>query len=470
MRTAARPLLVVSILIALLVALAAGLTWQFSRELDASRAAGRRTVQTIDAARMLLSRVQDAETGQRGFIITRRASYLQPYRLAVAAIPAQAEALAGLVADSPGQAARARRLRSLLDTVLAELRRTVELAERGDGAGAVAVIQGDRGKIAMDQIRELIGEMIAAENALLAGRIAQSDRSQRGALYAAILGSALALTALLVGAALLLRSNRRLRRTESQLARQRMLLQSTLDSCRNGIAAFDAKGALAAHNRGFFELLGLPASTAEAGTSFAALRELERERASQALADPGQEAGDGHVEAVVGQRNLEICRDAMPDGGFVLSVLDITRRTQAEAVIRQAQKMEAVGRLTGGIAHDFNNTLQVIASNLDLLARALPEGSDSGRRARNAALGVERGARLTAQLLAFARLQPLDPQVVNLGQVVRETTELLRRSLGEQVEIETVVAGGLWNTLADRTQIENAILNLAINARDAMAD
>src|SRR5690606_11623031 len=116
-----------------------------------------------------------------------------------------------------------------------------------------------------------IGEMIAAENALLAGRIAQSDRAQRGTLYAAVLGSVLALTALIVGAALLLRSNRRLRRTESQLAREQMLLQSTLDSCRNGIAAFDAEGALVAYNRGFFELVDLPAGTAKAGTSFAAL-------------------------------------------------------------------------------------------------------------------------------------------------------------------------------------------------------
>ena len=468
MTAGTRSLLLTSILIALVVAIAGGLTWHFSSELHANRLAGMRTVQTIDTARTLLSLVQDAETGQRGFLITGRPSYLEPYRVAVAAIPARADALAELVADSPDQSDRAKGLRSLLDLKIAELQRTVALMQQGDEAGAVAIIQEDQGKIAMDQIRLLIGEVVAAENALLDERIARSNQSQRRALYTAIFGFALALTALAIGAALLIRNNRHLRQAESQLARQRMLLQSTLDSCHNGIAAFDAAGALAAYNRGFFELLDFPEHAARAGISFAALRELERGRAAQALADPVEGAGDGCVEAVVGQRNLEVYRDAMPDGGFVLSVLDTTRRIQAEAAIRQAQKMEAVGRLTGGIAHDFNNTLQVIASNVDLLSRELPEGSDVERRARNVALGVERGARLTAQLLAFARLQPLNPQVINLGQLVGETTELLRRSLGEQVEIETVVAGGLWNTLADRTQIENAILNLAINGRDAM--
>jgi signal transduction histidine kinase/CheY-like chemotaxis protein len=169
-------------------------------------------------------------------------------------------------------------------------------------------------------------------------------------------------------------------------------------------------------------------------------------------------------------RDLEVFRNAMPNGGFVITCLDVTRRAQAEATVRQAQKMEAVGHLTGGMAHDFNNLLQVITGNLELLARAAPLQGRAAVHLASALGGAERGARLTAQLLAFARQQPLDPRVINLGRQVRDMTDLLRRTLGEQIEVEASVAGGLWNTLADPGQVENALLNLAINGRDAMPD
>jgi signal transduction histidine kinase/CheY-like chemotaxis protein len=142
-------------------------------------------------------------------------------------------------------------------------------------------------------------------------------------------------------------------------------------------------------------------------------------------------------------------------------------RRHAEAVLRQAQKMESIGQLTGGVAHDFNNLLQVIGGNLQLLQRTVVAEEES-RRLRIALSAVERGAKLASQLLAFARRQPLEPRSVNLGRLVRGMDDLLRRALGEEIEVETVIAGGLWNTLADTDQIENAIINLAVNARDAM--
>ncbi len=143
-------------------------------------------------------------------------------------------------------------------------------------------------------------------------------------------------------------------------------------------------------------------------------------------------------------------------------------RRLAEAALLQAQKMEAVGKLTGGVAHDFNNLLQVIGGNLQLLQRDLVISERAQRRLETAVSAVERGARLASQLLAFARRQPLDPRVLNLGRVVRGMDDLLRRALGEDIEIETRVADGLWNTFVDPNQLENVILNLAINARDAM--
>lgn len=144
-------------------------------------------------------------------------------------------------------------------------------------------------------------------------------------------------------------------------------------------------------------------------------------------------------------------------------------RQIVEAQLRQSQKMEAIGKLTGGVAHDFNNLLQVIGGNLQLLQKDVVGNGRAEQRVQNAISGVSRGAKLASQLLAFGRRQPLAPKAVNLGRLVRGMDDMLRRALGESVEVETIISGGLWNTFVDEAQVENAILNLAINARDAMS-
>lgn len=146
----------------------------------------------------------------------------------------------------------------------------------------------------------------------------------------------------------------------------------------------------------------------------------------------------------------------------------IDEKRQAEEALRQAQKLEAIGKLTGGVAHDFNNLLQVIAGNLELLSGTLPDAR-AQRRLDHAQEAVRRGAKLAGQLLAFGRRTPLEPKVLNTGKLIRGLDDMLRRTLGDEIEVETTISGGLWNTLADPMQLENAILNLAINARDAMA-
>lgn len=147
---------------------------------------------------------------------------------------------------------------------------------------------------------------------------------------------------------------------------------------------------------------------------------------------------------------------------------EIERRTRLEAMLVQSQKMEAIGNLTGGVAHDFNNLLQVIGGNLQLLSREVHGNEKAQARVEKAMAGVARGAHLSSQLLSFGRRQPLEPKVVSVGRLIRDMDDLLRRTIGEGVQIETIVGGGLWNTLVDPTNLENAILNLAINARDAM--
>ena len=145
---------------------------------------------------------------------------------------------------------------------------------------------------------------------------------------------------------------------------------------------------------------------------------------------------------------------------------------RAEDALRQAQKMEAVGQLTGGIAHDFNNLLTGITGALELLQRRVGEGryADLGRFASVATTSANRAAALTQRLLAFARRQPLDPKPVAANRLVADMEDLLRRTLGPNIALEMVLSGGLWGTLCDPNQLESALLNLAINARDAMPE
>ncbi|WP_345814894.1 response regulator [Paraburkholderia sp. PREW-6R] len=146
----------------------------------------------------------------------------------------------------------------------------------------------------------------------------------------------------------------------------------------------------------------------------------------------------------------------------------LAARAFAEEQLRQAQKMEAIGSLTGGVAHDFNNVLQVINGNLQMLAADAGDSPATLRRLSAATDAVKRGAKLAAHLLAFARRQPLSPTVLNPRRLLAGMSEMLRRALGETIRIDTLLSDDLWNVQADRNQLENALLNLAINARDAM--
>jgi PAS domain S-box-containing protein len=166
---------------------------------------------------------------------------------------------------------------------------------------------------------------------------------------------------------------------------------------------------------------------------------------------------------------------ASPDAGHIHAIgRDITAdREQAEQIrrtelaLQQSQKMETVGKLTGGVAHDFNNLLQIISGNLQLLEVNISR-ADEQRWIANARSAVEKGAKLASYLLAFGRRQPLEPKVVKISRVIGAMEDMLRRTLGEEIEVELIISGGLWNTAIDVAQVENAVLNLAVNARDAM--
>jgi PAS domain S-box-containing protein len=162
---------------------------------------------------------------------------------------------------------------------------------------------------------------------------------------------------------------------------------------------------------------------------------------------------------------------AVPDERRIHAIgRDITEQRAVEDALRQSQKMEAVGQLTGGIAHDFNNLLQGITGSLDIMHNRLVQGrtQDLDRWLTGARTSAERAAALTHRLLAFSRRQPLDPRPVRTNPLIASMEDMLRRTLGEHIELEFVLSGGLWLTRCDPNQLESAILNLVINARDAM--
>jgi PAS domain S-box-containing protein len=149
---------------------------------------------------------------------------------------------------------------------------------------------------------------------------------------------------------------------------------------------------------------------------------------------------------------------------------DISQRKTTEERLRHAQKLQAIGELTGGIAHDFNNLLAIILGNLQLLDEQFRASDDARELISDAIWSAERGADLTGRLLAFARQQRLNPEVTLVNVVIRDMTELLRRTLGERIRIQEHLAPNVWKTIIDRGQLENALLNLVVNARDAMPD
>ncbi|HWA90696.1 MAG TPA: PAS domain-containing protein [Rhizomicrobium sp.] len=168
-------------------------------------------------------------------------------------------------------------------------------------------------------------------------------------------------------------------------------------------------------------------------------------------------------------------RPVRDDDGAVVAIVpeatELTDQRLAEEQLRQSQKMEAVGQLTGGIAHDFNNMLAVIVGGLNLLQRRLQRGEANVQQYIDAALeGATRAADLVQRLLAFSRQQPLKPEPLDLNRLVADMRELLARTLGEHVRIETVGGAGLWKVHADLVQLENVVINLSVNARDAMPE
>ena len=261
----------------------------------------------------------------------------------------------------------------------------------------------------------------------------------------------------------------------------RLLVQGVIDYA---IYMLSPQGYITNWNQGAERIKGYTAAEA-IGSHFSRFYRAEDQeiglpmRALQQAAEHGRwEAESWRVRKDGTQFFAHVVIDAIRDDtgkllGYAKVTRDITQSMElkrAHTALQHSQKLESVGKLTGGVAHDFNNILQVIGGNLQLLGAQLGANAKASAHLEAALQAVHRGAKLSRQLLAFARRQPLQPVVANLGQALAANEDLIQRAVGEAIEVRSVTAEGLWNTAVDPGQFDNVLLNLAINARDAMAE
>ncbi|MGW5959468.1 CHASE3 domain-containing protein [Methylorubrum thiocyanatum] len=468
-------MLVFGVLVVIL-ALVGAVTWE---RLNASREArewSKHSYRVLATTKDLAIALRDAERGQRGYLLTGKEEYLKPYHAARDRIGLLQGELQKLTADNDAQQGRIRALAPVIQHKLEELAQTVQARRDGGVAAALRIVDTDTGQNDMQEAETMVSGMLADEQRLLDERLAQNDARAAWVRWLVIGGSVLAILTLLWAARLLNQAWSRSFKTEAEQRALALRLRTTLDSLSQGVGVFGPDRKLANWNECFQVLLDLPKAMTRPGIPYSAFVEHTAEPGRPTLETEDQvrhgsrhpgvavtyerERADGH--------HLEIRRTPMPDGGFVLTVSDMTKRAQAEGVLREAQKMQAIGQLTGGIAHDFNNLLQVILGNLEFIRAKMDGDAKLQTRIERASWAAQRGATLTGQLLAFARKQSLAPAAIDLAATMPDLIPLLRRTLGEHIEVRYVETAGLWPAMADPAQLESAVLNLALNARDAM--
>ncbi len=521
-----------------LVGMIVGAIW-LSRQYDTRIGWVRHTLEVQNELSLLVITLQEAETGQRGFLLTGEPAYLAPYERARDLVRDEIARLTALTRDNAEQQRALGQIDETARAKLDELRQTVELRQAGDAEGALALVRTDRGLVLMERLREQIGAMAATEARLLEER-SRDAVTYSWALLAAIAASGLLIVALMAawvrGArraasalaeanATIVKANEGLERTVEE--RTRALRGSTehlgliLDSAVDyAFITMDVSGRITSWSPGAQRIFGWTQEEAVGQPSHLIFTEEDRRNGvpereiGQALAHghaiderwhrrkdgsrffasgeltPMETADRGiallkiardrtaarrqedelrRVTATLEQRVDERTRELSESNRAL--VAEMKNRESAEAQVRQLQKMEAVGQLTGGIAHDFNNMLAIVIGSLNLVQRRLAKGNtDIGKYIEGAIEGATRAATLTSRLLAFSRQQALAPEPVDANRLVSGMSELLRRTIGEEIRLETVLAGGLWRSHADPGQLENAVLNLAVNARDAMPD
>jgi len=428
--------------------------------------------ETMSLARQTLIALQDAEIGQRSYLLTGDERHLQPYEAARLRVDAMLRLLEAGSRDDGATRRQITEIRATAGVRLSQLSAAIAAFQQYGRDATQLPERAEIGQRTIETLRDLTERFIASQRELLAQRLTMVQSEQDEADLAGLLVLGGAFACLIAGMFMIMRSGVQLERTRQELAARSNLLQTTLESLSDPIFVLDADGTVVAWNQSFatfakWDSTRMPALNRDYLLSerLPATRAiLQAARIDQPLADGSQTVRVSHED-----REYEVSRGAMSDGGSVVRIMEITDQLRDEAALRQGQKMEALGQLTGGMAHDFNNILQVVQTNLDLV-KAATDDPAAIARLRSASAAADHGARLTQQLLAFARRQPLAPQPTNVGRLASELESLLKHALGERIAIEFAIAPDAGNAKIDPGQLENAILNLAINARDAMPE
>lgn len=477
-RVAARARLAITLALILAYLSGGALFFRLSEEVAAGRRSVDHTGRVIRTIDDFSGALLDAESNERAYIITQSPAYLAIFEQARDRIPIVQATLRTLTVDNPDQQQRLDRLARLVQQKMAQLAQTITLRDNLGFDAARREVESHLTMNLVTAVRDVIEEIRTEEVRLLGARQRAVEVLRTRALWIVLGGGVLTL-AVVVGSSMVLRREEQRRRTaEQEAVASAARLRTSFDGLSQGIAVFSSELTLVEWNLCLIELLDVPSGVARRDVSYedftAAVGAELFESGPQIAEDlraPGERDPVVYDATTEGGRTLEVRRTPMPGGaGFILTVTDVTAQRRAELAQRDTQKMQALGHLTGGVAHDFNNLLTVVMGNLDLLKRRLPDDPDVTRRLDDAIASAIRGANLTRHLLAFARRQPLEPKPVDLNRLVAElVNSVLRRTLGEEIDVQLVETGGLWPAFADAAQVENAVLNLALNARDAMA-
>ena len=445
------------------------------------------TFDVITTAQSLHRSVQDAERGQRGFLLTGDRAYLAPYTKSVGEIPGLLAHFRQLAGGNAEYLRRAAQIELQVSRKLDELRASLDLLESKGLDAARAYVRSDKGLEAMESLTLLIDSAVAGQSFELTDQLERSAADERRITLLTESGGGLALAIMALGMSLGWMSLRRIHNTDrarhESEERFRLFVEGVSDYA---LFLLDPDGLVSSWNTGAQRIKGYDASeiigqhfsvfyTDEERAANVPQRALAEARAGKYEAESWRvrKSGERFFASVV----INPIRDKQGQLiGFAKITRDISERMrqaraleQARAELVQAQKMEALGQLSGGVAHDFNNVLHVINNAIAILQRKLQDGDAETQRfldmiRRNA----DRASSLTQRLLAFSRTQPLDPKPVDPNALVAGMVDLLRQTLGESIAVDTVFAPGTPQIFVDANQLETAIVNLAVNARDAM--
>jgi signal transduction histidine kinase/CHASE3 domain sensor protein len=491
----------------LLIVSAASITLEIKSRSDA--ASVDHTLSVLKKISDVRSLIRRAESAPRGFVITNDPNFVNEYRDSHDRIaPALAELMA-MTSDNPAQTRLLESSKPLIARRLAVSDEVVRLHAAGDTAGMAALTARAEGRAAMKMIEASFDQLDAEEERLLALRSAESQFTGRILLAINLAGVAL----ILMLATILVRESRRAsrqletslvatkaeneqleaavaERTEHLVAAHEALrhsasvLQSTFNSMAEAVLVIDTNGAVALSNSAADRLLhyreGMSVAQLGAqslvyqtdGATPLSAGEMPAARALRGEQFVGKEiiaypAGSRDpVHLVVSGSPLRDASGAI--SGAALVYHDVTASRETERELQQAQKLDAIGKLTGGVAHDFNNMLTVITGTTETLVAGLHDQPDLLSVATLIDQAAERCSELIQHLLAFARKQPLQPRNVDINGTIVDIAKLLRPTLGEQIEIETILEQAVATSHIDPSQLANSLLNMAINARDAM--